>query len=124
MKIFFMDIDGPMLPEKSYSLPENKDQRIKFDNYAVQFVNYFLNNGFQLVISSAWQVAGKKYISDLLTYNNINPDKLHKNWCTDIYTEKVPVEKGYYQRHEEIQLWLDNNKTDTYIAVDGQFTPA
>lgn len=113
-KILFLDIDGPMIPQRAYVLPGNKFGKgtVKcFDPIAVEMINELLDlSKAKLVISSAWaEVYKKKELVEILKSNGL-VFKLHKDWMTP-----RRLTSG---RENEIAEWLiDHEGTYSHSVI-------
>lgn len=111
--IIFLDIDGPMIPVKSFYLPnQTKPARI-FDPGSVALLLALLKKSkAKLVISSIHRTHGWENVKRTLQRNKIPLKYLHKDWHTTL---------DITSRSEEIQAWLDAHPNITnYVAIDDE----
>ena len=114
-KVIFLDIDGPMIPVKSYMLPGHTSSAARtFDPCATAMLNRLLDQaGAQIVISSTHGQRGYDHCVELLRINGVDPAALHEDWIT-------PRKMSSYRIHE-INWWLDKHpETTHYVAIDDE----
>lgn len=113
--ILFMDIDGPMIPQRVYYLSKHVPGAVTvFDPVARDHINALLNARPELwiVISSTWRYRGKAKCAALLQQNGIDSSRLHPDWATP---ENQPT------RSAEIRAWLDAHpEIRKYVALDDE----
>ncbi|WP_431861310.1 HAD domain-containing protein [Azospirillum sp.] len=117
MKVVFLDIDGPMIPQRAYYLPENHGKLVtRFDPVAVWMVLRLLHLApAKLVISSTWRKHGRERMAADLTVNGICPSHLHDDWSTGEHRDE-PL-----GRAKEIMGWMDRHPEVThYAAIDDE----
>lgn len=112
--VIFLDIDGPMIPTRSYYLKDNQGTYDVFDPCAVVMLNRLIKESkAQLVISSVHARQGWAHINSILTKNGIDPVVVHLDWCTH--------QTGHTSRTQEILDWLDNHHTvKVWVAIDDE----
>lgn len=119
MKILFLDFDGPMMPGRSYLLPENYRRLVtRFDPVASAMVQRLLEDAdARLVISSTWRAHGRDVIAGMLLNNQIDSSRLHEDWRTSHHRMSA-------SRASEIQEWLARHpETTHWVALDDDVTP-
>lgn len=113
--ILFMDIDGPMIPMRVYYLSKKVPGPVCiFDPVAIDHINRLLSARpeLKIVISSTWRYHGRDKCEELLNRNNIDPTRLHDDWCTP---------RGPETRSQEIQAWLDAHlEIRKYVALEDE----
>ena len=137
--VLFLDIDGPMIPGRSFFLDQHKFQdkvykkliklneldyggvkrfkapliRVMFDPVAVAMLNRVLEEtNAWLVIHSSWSKSfSGKQMRLILKEQGVNYTHLHKDWTTP---KKFTSHRGH-----EIGWWLrDHPKVKEFVIVD------
>ena len=112
-KVLFLDIDGPMIPGRSWVI-QPQTLWTKFDPIAVATVVALLDKvGAKLVISSTWRVKGYERMVEALEDNGIDGSYLHEDWQTIRWTETAFLD----HRADEIREWLSRHPEITKFAV-------
>lgn len=120
MKVIFIDIDGPMIPLRAYSLPENHMTIVaRFDPVAVAMVNRLVTEAdAKIVISSTWRQQGWDKIALLLRLNGIPLHHCHADWRTPYNGD------AGQRRADEILEWLgDHPEITHWVAFDDEPVP-
>jgi hypothetical protein len=105
LKILFLDIDGPMIPQRAYLLPENFRKICRrFDPIAVAMINHLTDRGVKVVLSSTWR---KEFDScsfrAIMSANGMNCSSLfHPDWRTGDVND----------RRQEIAMWITEHLDD------------
>ncbi len=108
-KVIILDIDGPMIPVRSYFLNNQSDVYDVFDQCAVAMLNRLIrDSNATIVISSTWATRGLQVCNDLLKNNGIIGD-LHPDWHTP--------RKMTSSRTHEVQGWLREHPNITHSVV-------
>ena len=118
IRCIFLDIDGPMIPLRAYSLVnQTKGIVSTFDPCAVGMLNKLItDNHTSIVISSTWASKGFTKCFELLQKNGV-VGNLHPDWRTP--------RKMTSSRTSEIAMWLDNHPEIThYCALDDEMLDA
>ena len=119
MNIIFVDIDGPLLPQKMHLNKLNHLSGIEnppiFDNFAVTAFNLWAKYGnAKIVFSTAWAYNfDDDQLKDIMKFNGLEFEYVDdKIVCTP--------KRRTSRRHDEILDWLNGNSTDDmkWIAVD------
>jgi hypothetical protein len=118
-KIIFLDLDGPMIPGRSYlnGPGDNRDLVLagmynKFDPLAVAMINDVCEHkGWRLVLHTSWV----RHIGGKLTQNHcieegIKPEYFHENaWC----------DENENWRYTRVARWLEGHPEVTdYVIID------
>ena len=117
MNIIFVDIDGPLLPQKMDLFHQNrktgKENPPMFDEFAVRVFNLWAKYGnAKIVFSTNWALSwSADELKEIMRVNGLGFD----------YHEHCITPKRFRQeRHSEILNWLDDHSKegDKFIAVD------
>lgn len=113
-RVIFLDFDGPMIPVKSYMLPEQTKSATVFDPCATAMLLRIIRDSeAKIVISSTHGKRGLEHVQKVFTQNGIDLSHLHEDWVT-------PKKMSSYRIHE-ICWWLDKHPEVThYVAVDDE----
>lgn len=121
MNIIFVDIDGPLIPQKFHYFSQNrktgKDNPPYFDPWAVRCFNLWVRySNAKIVFCTNWAVNG--YTADelkfIMQYNGLGFD-YHEDCITP---KKMSSSKG-----NEIHWWLrDHPECTNFIAVEDDST--
>lgn len=114
MRIIFLDIDGPMIPVRSYYLPNQTTPATVFDPIATAMINALIDEtGAKIVISSTHRLKGRQHVFDMLTANGISLNHVHHDWSTM---------RRMTSRSDEIVDWLNRHAGEVthYVAVDDE----
>lgn len=112
-KIIFLDIDGPMIPNRAFFLPNQTTIYSVFDPCAVAMLNRLITlSGAKLVITSTWSSKGLDVCKQLLTDNGV-VGEIHPDWTTP--------KKLTSSRTMEIGWWLaDHSDIDGWVVLDDE----
>jgi len=107
--IILLDIDGVMLPLKSWKQPDFlEDGFMKFDEKAISTLNEILEKtGAKIVLTS----------SHKSRYSNEEWITLFRNRNIDAIIETLPNNINNLSRKDEIMNYLSSNKED-YLIID------
>lgn len=128
-KVLFLDIDGPMIPGRSWvsqgKFDFSRDSGIydTFDPIAVDTINKLIDKtGLEIVVSSAWRNKGFDYVMDVFEKNGLSPEHVHDDWRTI----KWPDPNEPFERDKEINEWLSRHPEVTLSAAidDSQLSVA
>lgn len=115
MPVLFVDIDGPLIPGRSYVGLSPAQKR--WDLSAVAMVNRLLERSkAKLVISSAWSIFGRDELMNILIKVGLDCSNLHSDWSSFVGEDGHRLEGT---REIMIQNWLDAHPTaKQYAALD------
>lgn len=122
MRILFIDIDGPLLPEKAKYFDYQKKTEVEhwteFDPFSVRFYNSLFEKYSDLygVIHSSW----RKFYPDDFLINHFKSQGCEFRFHTDMI---APFKFGS-NRWEEINFWLyDHPEIKDYMILDDEVPP-
>lgn len=117
-KIMFLDLDGPMIPGRSYSGGHDPNDLLmvdtthKFDPIAVQNINDICEkHGWKIVLHTSWvRIAGGQFTYDYCIKQGINSWHFHENaW----------VDEDESWRFTRIARWLEEHpEVQEYVIID------
>ena len=108
--IILLDIDGVMLPLKSWKIPDFlEDGFMKFDNKAIFTLNILLEKTKAKIALTS---------SHKSNYSNIEWINLFKNRGINAIIETLPNNINNLSRKDEIIHYLNDNNIDDYIIID------
>jgi hypothetical protein len=114
MKILFLDIDGPLIPGRAYTMPgQTKPIVMKFDPCAVGLINNWCETRkWKLVIHSSWlRVFGAKETLANCVKEGIKAEHFH---------EDATCEENL-ERYTRVSKWLkDHPDTSHYMILDDE----
>ena len=123
MRIIFLDIDGPMIPDQIHLLPGDEKFPLKkvthfgcfskFSPYSVAFIKTLCDGyGAKVLTNSTHNMSGKDHIKKLFEVNGLNPDQyLH----SDIMTE---FKNGIDERDVAVCKWILENQPESFVIID------
>lgn len=113
MKVIFLDIDGPMIPERACYLSGQGTLLWKFDPVAVGLLlDVIEKTGAKLVVSSTWGHKGKEVVFQLFEDNGIPTSLVHEDWITP---------RNVRKRSDQIYQWLTNHpEVKKFAALDDE----
>lgn len=114
-RILFLDIDGPMIPGRSYEESGGlilAGMNSKFDPIAVNMINRACEeHGWQVVLHTSWvtHIGGAKTYEHCLQ-QGLRPGHFHKDaWC----------DEEEHWRYTRIAKWLlEHPEVSEYVIVD------
>jgi hypothetical protein len=117
MRVLFLDFDGPILPQRSYTyhIAQGKETGNRgmvykyFDPCAVAILKQILDvTDAKLVISSAWRRMGYRRILEVLTSNGLDIQRLHKDWATTTESNDTRADKilQWVAEHPDVTSWV------------------
>jgi len=122
MNIIFLDIDGPLLPKKSFLFKENNigsrkfdDSMMvpKFDEFSVRVINLWAKySDAKVVLSTDWAFDySVEKLRNIMYLNGVS---------VRYHTETITPKKLTSCRENEIRWWLEEHSSpgDKFIAVD------
>lgn len=111
MKILFLDVDGVLNTAawfKTTQLPrhvKSHEKSAAVDPYRVALVHRILEaTGAKVVVSSAWRLHSEGLAAV-------------QQWTAPHYLDRTPEYPSFYDRHKEIQEWLDKRHDVTHYAI-------
>jgi len=110
-KILFLDIDGPMIPGRAYTMPgQTKPVVEKFDPVAVGLVNYLCEyRDWKLVLHSSWiTLFGANESVQHCISEGINQNYFHKHPHCD---------PELHWRYDRVAKWLEEHPDTTHYAI-------
>jgi hypothetical protein len=111
MKIVFLDIDGTICTDKSYTAYATQGMMFDWDDLACKFLKTICEkSNTKIVISSSWRV-GESNQKDL--HKQLQKYGLEEHLHEDKYTRCFSCNRG-----EEIQDWLKRNGHEEYVILD------
>lgn len=117
--VMFLDIDGPLIPQRAYWLKRNalgRGHSKWFDPVAVELFNdiFYKVPKLKIVFSTSWaEVYSNDLMFDFFKLNGLNITQ--EMLCEEDRTPK----KNDSKRGEEIQWWLDKHPHITnFVIVD------
>ncbi len=114
-KILFLDIDGPMIPGRAYSMPGQTKPLVKtFDPVAVGLLNALCQDkGWRIVLHTSWiRVWGGQETYDHCVQQGLKPQYFHKDaWC----------DEEIHWRYTRVAKWLvEHPEIDRYKILDDE----
>ena len=112
-KIIFLDIDGPMIPDRAMFLPGQPPIMEVFDPVAVSLLNQAcLEYGWKIVIHSSWvKIMGGEATLEHCIKQGIEPRHFHR----DAYTDELEW------RYTRIADWLEKHpEVKKYVILDDE----
>lgn len=126
-KILFLDIDGPMIPGRCYTMPGQTKPIVKtFDPVAVGILNNLCQRkGWRIVLHTSWiRVFGSQETYDHCIAQGLKPQYFHKDaWCDEKIAWRYTRIAKWLIEHPEITKYkiLDDKPysvdIDLYEAV-------
>lgn len=115
MKILFLDIDGPLIPGRAYTMPGQTKGIVKtFDPCAVGLINFWCKSRkWKLVLHSSWvQILGGEDTYLHCLSQGLNKDHFHKDaWC----------DEHENWRYTRVAKWLkEHPETTHYMILDDE----
>ena len=113
--IIFLDIDGVIATDKSYSEYEDR-----LDRKCIKVLNYLTTKiKAQIVISSTWRFEGLIHLKDLLKNAGVEADVLSVTPDANEKTQSgLLIAEG---RGSEILKWIEeNNYVGEYVVLDDE----
>lgn len=103
-KIIFLDIDGVL-----NVIPQGFDKHgCLFHKHLEENLQHIIEQtGAKIVISSTWRLSGLKAMKQLWTDRNLAGEVID-----------ITPNINDNRRGDEIQRWLDNNPTDSFVIID------
>lgn len=114
-KILFLDIDGPMIPGRSYTMPgQTKPLVSKFDPVAVGIINLFCSvKDYKIVLHTSWL----RYNGEQETLDHCLAEGLLKKY----FHEDCLCDGNEVWRFNRVARWLDKHPEVThYIILDDE----
>lgn len=121
-KILFLDIDGPLIPGRAYSMPnQSKSIVTVFDPCAVGLINKACKKqNRKIVIHSSW------ILTSLLAKNYLNGKDVHE-YCVDqgidssLFHDDVYCDRDTPYRYNRIDKWLQEHPgTNDFVVLDDE----
>lgn len=118
MNIIFVDIDGPLLPQKLHLMQENRkvgvDNPPLFDQFSVRAFNIWAKYGnAKIVFSTNWALSyTENQLKDIMAANGLE---------FDYHADTLTPKRFTSARHSEILGWLgehNDGEQVNFIAVD------
>jgi hypothetical protein len=119
MKIIFLDIDGPMIPGRAYTLAgQTKPFVMKFDPVAVGMLNHWCETRkWKIVVHSSWLrvYGGAKTLAHCIS-EGLKAEHFHEDPICDEHE---------HHRYNRIAKWLDKHPevTHYWILDDDDYAP-
>jgi len=117
--VIFVDVDGPMIPQRAAYLPFQSKRYDAFDPCASSLLLRLIEDAqeadrvIKIVVSSTWRKLGRAACDQLFEQNGIDPSHFHDDWATPT--------KMSATRTDEILLWLrDHPEVTTWVALDDE----
>jgi HAD domain in Swiss Army Knife RNA repair proteins len=126
-KILFLDIDGPMIPGRAYTMPGQTKPLVKtFDPVAVGLLNALCQNkGWRIVLHTSWiRIFGGQETYDHCISQGLKAEYFHKDaWCDETLNWRYTRVAKWLKEHPEVTRYniLDDEPyaadIDVYAAV-------
>lgn len=117
-KIIFLDIDGPVLPGRAYSLPWQTKPIVKaFDPCSVALLNSLCREtGFKVVIHSSWLCAWKDGVDGP---GSVHDHCINEGILAENFHEDHSCNPDSYYRYGRIDEWLARHpETEDFVVLD------
>jgi hypothetical protein len=114
-KIIFLDIDGPMIPGRAYTIAgHTKPLVMKFDPVAVGLLNNFCRTrNWQIVIHSSWV----RIMGGMKTYEHCLAEGLDK----ELFHKDAYCDENENWRYTRVAKWLhEHPETTHYLILDDE----
>lgn len=114
-KILFLDIDGPMIPGRVYTMPGQTKPLVKaFDPAAVGILNRLCQDkGWRIVLHTSWiKIFGGQETYDHCIEQGLKAQYFHKDaWC----------DKTIHWRYTRVARWLaEHPEVTRYHILDDE----
>lgn len=115
-RILFLDIDGVLLPERAFLLPNQTHNPYVtiFDPCAVSMLNSALaKQGRKIVVHSSWvKHFSGDWLFEHLTGQGVAKEHFHEDWLTD---------RQFHWRYDRVRDWMSRHKEVTdWVVVDDE----
>ncbi len=119
MRVLFLDIDGPMIPNRAYALAEQTEPYgTIFDNIAVAMINSICEaSGAKIVLHTSW--IRTKYKSRIIEMgHDVKEHCIGQGLEEKHFHENPYCDRDISYRYDRIADWLSNNEVDDFAILD------
>lgn len=119
-RVLFLDIDGPMIPLRSYDMPgQTRPVVTKFDSSAVGMVNRAcFKTGRQIVLHTSW-IRTNFWKPGIDGPGDVHDHCIEQGIKAELFHEDAYCNRDISWRYDRVDEWLSRHpEVDDYVILD------